>query len=182
MEDVLFEIALRCKIPTIIHLMRVLPKLNTDYFWKQKCLRDYPTKYYLDFWTGVENYLMGNHKFCFHMYMNNHSEITGTDQYLYEYTPSFSLMCDVTNCHLSIAIISDIKQFVVIWDEEISYDTSCYHTHEHMMRSVEKYPEKTAAIVIDLKYRSPCFLKYGVIKWRDVKKTQRYYLLNGKII
>ncbi len=185
MEDALFEIALRSKIRTIVNLMRVLPTLNNIYFWKLKCLRDYPINTYLDCWTGPENYLVGNSKFCFNAYLNDKNIIHHLDIYLYEYTPLLKFTLYPTVAYkknyerLEIATVRYIKQYVLLSDEVDHFNSDCYHSEKETMIALKQMTSH--AIVINLAHRSPCFIKYGVLKERTGVPDKYYQYLNGKI-
>lgn len=79
--DNIKEIALHTNLKTTINILSVIPSINTVDFWKQKC------KYYFDFWTGPENYLLQNKQFCLNVNLGNRPDV---DDYLYEYTPAYA--------------------------------------------------------------------------------------------
>ena len=174
MEDILFEVAMRSKLYTIISIMGVLPKLNTPYFWKLKCLKDYPNNCYLDCWTGPENYLVGKNKFLLNVYMNENNMIHDIDN-LYEYTPIIRKIKYPTTPSekgyepLEWVLVKNIRQYVVIVDEDDTFDAQCYSTPDFKLNTYE-----WDIVVIDLAHMSPSFIKYGVIKKR-ARVEPRYY-------
>ena len=128
MQDVLFEVALRSKIRTIINIFCTLPNLNTVYFWKLKCEKDYPGKHYLECWTGPENYLMGNKSFCFNLYLE-HGNLHHVDKYVYEYTPILKTIkyhIGTEDEKLILMQLSHLKQHILITDNGAVYDIECY--------------------------------------------------------
>src|SRR5205085_4885556 len=58
LPEMIFEIALNADFETTIKLLQQYPYFETDDFWKAKCKKQFPTKYYFESWTGKENYLM----------------------------------------------------------------------------------------------------------------------------
>ncbi len=168
MDDILFEIALHSKIRTIINIMQVLPKLNTIYFWKLKCLKDYPTNTYLNCWTGPENYLIGKGMFFLNVYTNDKYIINGIDKYVYEYTPMFKKIKHQTeeNYYDKLELVHiphNKQQFVLIWDGPDKYTIHCYQSHEETIDAMRQMKTEKNAIVINLAHVSPCFITYGVL-------------------
>ena len=195
MQDVLFEVALRSKIRTIMNIFCILPRLNTIYFWKLKCAKDYPEKYYLDCWSGPENYLTGNKKFCFNVYPDRDNFIHDVDPLLYEWTPILKIIqyptreCQKNYEKFEIVLVEKLKQFILIIDGADNYATSQYETEEKVIAFLTgchtQLPkadiQSLDAVVINLANISPCFTKYGVLKNRsgDIKY---YHVKNQKLI
>ena len=187
MQDILFEIALRSKIRTIMNIFCTLPHLNTIYFWKLKCNKDYPAKTYLECWSGPENYLAGHKKFCFNVYADPSNLIHDVDPYVYEWTPLLKIIQYPTREwqknyeKFEIVTVEKLKQFILIIDGVDNYSTSQYETEEKIIAFLTGCHTDMDAVVINLANISPCFTKYGVLKNRsgDIKY---YHIKNQKLI
>ena len=188
MQDVLFEVAMRSKIRTIINIFCVRPNLNNLYFWKLKCNKDYPAKTYLDFWSGPENYLMGNKPFCLNINTNYDIDCRYTvDPYVYEYTKMLRKLRYpntkyVNNYNiLEILKTPHINQFILLmWnadDGKVMYDDYAYETENQCYDKISDYQLKIRddyfnAAIINLQHLSPCFIKYDVLKKRKGKYVE----------
>src|SRR5688572_17610820 len=54
----LCEIGLQSNYDTTIELLEKYPQFDNEEFWKTKCQRHFPNKYYFNSLSGKENYLV----------------------------------------------------------------------------------------------------------------------------
>ena len=180
MEDILLEIALHCKLRTVINIMRVLPQLDNVYFWKLKCEKDYPGKNYLECWTGKENYLIHSKKSIFLNMNTDYHDIMPyhVDKYIYEYTNlikklKYPGIDEYEN--LEVIQLYTIKQYILImWDQLDGYAYYHINTYDTEAETFAAIKEKQNTLkdeyiniaILNLAYMSPYFIKYGCIKKR----------------
>ena len=183
MQDVLFEIALRSKIRTIISILCVFPKLDMVHFWKSKCLKDYPSKHYLDCWTGRENYLMGNKLFCINMNTQYPSPHYLADKYVFEYT---SLLRNIQHRntdrinnvdYLELFTFTNIKPYILIaWNDDLC-QKGTFNTEYECFEQLKQYQlkgEYVNAALFNLSHMSPYFIKYDILIQREGSYVQFY--------
>jgi len=63
--DVLSTVILYTDYDTTLKILTILPKFNTNDFWKCKCSKLYPNKTYFDCFNEIDNFLIKERTFIF---------------------------------------------------------------------------------------------------------------------
>ena len=158
------EVALQSNYETTIELLKEYPQFDNEEFWKTKCQRQFPNKYYFNSLNGKENYLVQTKdKFLLpvvEVSPNEYDYLAGSplppcnrsphlkghkvpfDNYLYEYSKILTEIVFRKNCYcymLQPFVIEN--RFVVVMDDNCHCDVSIigqYATESDAINAMKK--------------------------------------------
>lgn len=176
--EMMCEIALQSNYDTTLKLLNDYPQFDNDNFWKLKCQKQFPTKYYFEHLNSKENYLvqnkgefllpvpeMGflemNDDIISPLLENRHNIVF--DNYLYEYSEILTEIWFVKNDrHYNLHSLTMQNRFVVVRCDD------CYGESE----IIGQYATELDAIN---------FLKADQLslndKYKDDENIEIYYLI-----
>lgn len=198
-HDNILEIALNANFKTTINMIKAFKFL--DGLWKMKIkklnkpVKDGFTSPYFEFWSGCQNYLIHCKKMCLNVNFGNYSFF---DNYLYEYSSMLQNILNTVDNNISyesgyhnntIIPIEHLNQFIVLYENDIDYKITIlgsYNTNCEALNAINDKRELLSAnedeggsyfraVIINLEYMIPYFIKYTPVKSADTTRCYTFY-------
>lgn len=115
--DSIRQIALNADYATTINLLKSYPILDSINFWKEKCIKLYPSKDYFNFFTGPENFLLKERTFL--LTINDTDDLVIANK-LIEYHPLLEQQAKIMQAMITSKWHHIIKYLEIFFDEQYS--------------------------------------------------------------